>query len=341
MKVLATICLLLVQQKATAAPDTVSRAGEQAVLSAYQRMEEADRKGDGQLWLSLRDRKTQDTMNQGLKDAIRKGGHSRPNIQYQPLAQRVDKNRAIILGKVSDPDAKSVQYEAVLFAIEDGGWKVTQEQWSERPFDSFVMYAFLEPEDGSFVSAGSPWKPVPYASVNTQTVRKEDVGWKTQAIFDEAFVYIRFEAALPVPAGGSKVRPEVGKAGKTGGPPPPQPMRVKVSVPSLETQKEYSISVSALVATTDAMGAKGKPSTSYSVTYSLFVKNADGDEVFESTLGDGTSSRMLSVHDRFIDVKIPLGGFGADPVNPLKVDLEDADTVLRVLPYHVDAFVQR
>ena len=124
MKVLATICLLLVHQEASAAPDTVIQAGEQAVLSAYKPMEWADRKGDGQLWFSLRDRKTQDTMNQALKDAIRKGGHSRPRIQYQPLAQRVDKNRAIILGKVSDPDAGTVQYDAVLFAIEDGGWKV-------------------------------------------------------------------------------------------------------------------------------------------------------------------------------------------------------------------------
>lgn len=340
MKVLATICLLLVHQEASAAPDTVIQAGEQAVLSAYKPMEWADRKGDGQLWFSLRDRKTQDTMNQALKDTIRKGGHSRPRIQYQPLAQRVDKNRAIILGKVSDPDAGTVQYDAVLFAIEDGGWKVTREQWSEKPYDSFVMYALLEPEDGSFVRAGSPWKPVPYASANTQTVRKEDVIWKTQGTVDEGFVHIRFEAALAVPAAGSKVRPEIGKAGKTGGP-PPQAMRIKVSVPSLDTQKEYSISVSALVATTDAADAKGKLSKSYSVTYSLFVKNADGDEVFESTLGDGTSSRMLSVRDRFIDVKIPLAGFGIDPVNQFKVDLEDADSVLRVLPYHVEAFVPR
>jgi len=341
MKVLATICLLLVTQSAPAAPDTVSRAGEQAVLSAYKQMEEADRKGDGQLWFSLRDRKTQDTMNQALKDAIRKGGRSRPNIRYEPLGTQVDKNRAVILGKVSDPDAGSVQYDAVLFAIEDGGWKVAREQWSEKPFDPFVMYALLEPEDGSFLRSGAPWKPVPYATANTQTVRKEDVNWKIQGVFDEAFVYVRFEAAQPIPAAGSKVKPEFGKAGRTGGPPPPQPMLIRVSVPSLDSRKEYAVSVSALVATTDAADAKGKLSKSYSATYSLFVKNADGDEVFESTLGDGTSSRMLSVHDRFIDVRIPLAGFGAGPVNQLKVDLEDADSVLRVLPYHVEAFGQR
>jgi len=70
MKVLATICLLLVQQDVAATPDTAILPGEQAVLSAYKRMEEADQKGDGQLWLSLSDRKTQDTMNQALLSAL-------------------------------------------------------------------------------------------------------------------------------------------------------------------------------------------------------------------------------------------------------------------------------
>ena len=338
MKVLSVVCLLLMQQVALASPDTVNGTGELAVLSAYKKMEEADRKGDGQLWLSLRDRKTQDTMNQALKDAIRKGGHSRPNIQYLPLAVRVSNTRAIILGKVSDPDSGSVQYDAVLFATEDGGWKVTREQFSEKPYDEFVMYGFLEPAEGAFGRAGSPWKPVPYASANTQIVRKEDIVWKIQGIRDEAFVYVRFEAASPIPAAGSKVRPEIGKAGKTGGPPPPQPMRIKVSMPPLEGQKEYVISVSALVATTDATDSKGKPANTYAVTYSLFVKNAGGDEVFESTLGDGSSSKMLSVHDRFIDVRIPLAAFAVDPTAQLKVDLEEGDSVQRVLPYQVEPF---
>ncbi|HLK62963.1 MAG TPA: hypothetical protein VKU19_05965 [Bryobacteraceae bacterium] len=341
MKVLATICFLLIVQRAPASPDTVARTGEQVVLSVYKSMEDADRRGDGELWLSLRDRKTRDSMNQAVKDALRKGGHSRPNVQYLPIAVRVVKDRAVILGKVADPDGKTEQYEAVLLTVEEGGWKVGSEQWSEKPLDPFLMYAMLEPEEGSFARAGSPWKPVPYAKNNGEMVRKDDVVWKIQGTFDETSVYVRFETAAPVPAAGAKIRPDVGKAGKTGGPPPPPPMRIKVSAPGGAASRELSIGVSALVATTDTTDPKGKPAKTYAVTYSLFVKNGDGEEVFESTLGDGASSHMLTVHDRYLEVKIPLGAFGVNPVPVPKVDLEEADSMVLVLPYHVEAFGAR
>jgi len=177
MKIFATIGLVLAVSDLCAFADTAVRTGEQAVLSAYKSMEEADRKGDGQLWLSLRGRKTVEGMNQALRDAIRKGGRTRPNVQYLPLAVRAVRDRAVILGKVSDPDAKTEQYEAVQFAIEDGAWKVTSEQWGEKPFDPFVMYALLEPEDGAFARAGSRWKLIPYASPNPDIVKKDEVIW--------------------------------------------------------------------------------------------------------------------------------------------------------------------
>jgi len=215
---------------------------------------------------------------------------------------------------------------------------VAREQWSEKSFDQFVLYALLEPADGAFLREGAPWKGIPYASVNTEIVRKEDMRWKIQATLDEFFVYVRFEAALPVPAPGAKVTPEIGRIGKTGGPPPPPPLRFKVAGPAPERAGGYSFSVSALVSSADSAGAKGKVTTRYSVTYSLYVKNASGDQVFESTLGDGSASSLLAVHDRFIDVKIPLGGLGVDAGSKPKVDLEEADSVLHVLPYHVEPF---
>jgi hypothetical protein len=118
-------------------------------------------------------------------------------------------------------------------------------------------------------------------------------------------------------------------------------MRIKVTAPTLMAPREYSISVSALVATTDSTDAKGKPVKTYSVNYSLFIKNAEGADVFESTLGDGGSGRMLAVRDRFIDVTIPTGVFGIDLATVPTVDMDEADSLLRVLPYHVEAFVPR
>ncbi|HTS27342.1 MAG TPA: hypothetical protein VMH81_15805 [Bryobacteraceae bacterium] len=341
MKIFATIGLVLAVSDLCAFADTAVRTGEQAVLSAYKSMEEADRKGDGQLWLSLRGRKTVEGMNQALRDAIRKGGRTRPNVQYLPLAVRAVKDRAVILGKVSDPDAKTEQYEAVQFAIEDGAWKVTSEQWGEKPFDPFVMYALLEPEDGAFARAGSRWKLIPYASPNPDIVKKDEVIWGIQGTYDEASVYVRFESVVAIPAPGSKIKPEIGKAGRTGGPAPPPPILIKVSSPSLETPKEYSISVSALPATTETTDARGRTVTTYSANYELFVKNANGEQAYETTLSDGASGHMLSVHDRSIDVKIPIAAFGIDPAAPHTVDLDEADSLLRILPYHIEAFVPR
>jgi hypothetical protein len=343
MKAVAAIGLFLTIQDGRASADTVNLSGEQAVVAAYKKMEEADRKGDGQLWFSLRDRKTQDTMDPALKEAIRKGGRSRPKVQYDSLAVRVSNNRAIVLGKVTDPDAGTTQYDAVLFGIEDGGWKVTREQWGDKPFDQFLLFAMLQPEDGAFSRAGSPWKGIPYAAVNTEMVRKENMTWKIQATYDETFAYVRFETSAAVPPPAAKIAPELGKVGKTGGPPPPPPLRFSLtgSAPGQTAPPEYTFSVSALVSATEVPAGKGKTTTHYSVTYSLYVKNAAGDQVFETTLGDGSSSRLLAVHDHFIDVWMPLGGLGiALAANP-KITLEEADSVMLILPYHLEPFAGR
>ena len=333
------LCFLLVPQAAPAAPDSVMRVAEQAVLSAYLRMEQADRKGDGPLWLALRDRATLAAMNEALKDTIRKGGRSRPSVHYEPMATRVSANRGVILGKVTDPAANTLQYDAVLFVVEDGEWKVAREEWNEKPFDPFVLYAMLEPSEGAFTRDGAPWKSIPYATHNVGVVRKEDVIWNVQATLDKSFLYVRFEAALPLtlPAAGSKVRPEIAKTGRTGGPPPPPPMRIQCSGGS-----GYAISVSSLVSTAPAFDAKGKSAGNhYTVGYTLSVKNGADEEVFQSSIGNGSSSFLLAVRDRFIDVRIPLAGLGAVAGDSPRIDLEEADSVMRLFPYHVEAYAGR
>ncbi len=334
MKAFASACVLLLCVAAPVRADTVNRAGEQAILSAYEKMEDADRRGDGQLWLSLRDRKTRDTMDASLRDAIRKGGRTRPNVSYEPSAVRVSGSRGAILGKVSDPDASTVQYDAVLFVIEDGGWKVASEQWSEKPFDRFLLYALLLPEPGSFVRQNGTWKGIPYASVNTQAVRKEEMPWKIQATMDEAYAYVRLEAPEALPMPGSKVAPEAGKTGRAGILPPPPPLRIK-------SPSEYTFAVNSLVSTADVAAGKGKPTTRYSAAWSFFVRNAAGEQIFESTLSDNSENPLISVRDRFVEVKIPLGGLGIDPDAKPALDLEAAGSVMLILPYHIEPFTPR
>ena len=105
---------------------------------------------------------------------------------------------------------------------------------------------------------------------------------------------------------------------------------------------EYAISVSSLVSTAPAVDSKGRPAGDrYSVAYTLSVKNSLDQEVFQSMLGEASSSFLLAVRDRFIDVRIPLAGLGFQPQAKPGIDLEEADAVMRVFPYHVEAYAGR
>jgi hypothetical protein len=304
-------------------------------------MEQADRQGDGQLWFSLRDRRTLDTMDAGLKASIRKGGHPRPSVRYEPATVRVSVDRAIVIGKVVDPDAGTAQFQNVLFVVESGAWKVAREQWSDSPFDPFVVYGLLPPEPGSFSRSGS-WRHVPYANPNLQTLGKKDQVWKMQATFDEAYLYVRYEWATEIPAPGARVRPELAEAGKTGGPPPPPSMRIKVAVEEADgniAPRELTIAVSDVVSTRGAFESQAKGAANrFFVGYSLFVKNAAGEDIFEYALGNDSTGRLLTVQDRVIEVRIPLGGLGIGSRSKAKLQLEEVGAVLRILPYTVERF---
>ncbi|HXA49757.1 MAG TPA: hypothetical protein VNV86_05615 [Candidatus Acidoferrum sp.] len=338
----AVLCAFLLQQTMSAGDlDGASPlATEQAVLSTYKRMEEADRKGDGQLWFSLRDRKTLDTMDAGLKASMRKGGHSRPEVRYEPQTVRVSNERAILIGKVVDPTAATTQYQNVLFVVEGGAWKVAREQWSDAPFDPFVLYGLLPPEPGSFARSGA-WRHVPYASPNLQTLGKKDVVWKMQATFDEAYLYIRYEWVAELPAPGSRIKPELADTGKTGAPPPPPSMHIRVAADGDATvaPHELTIAVRDVVSTRGAFDNQAKgPANRFFVGYSLYVQNAAGEDVFEYALGNDSTGRLLAVQDRMIEVRIPLGGLGIGARSRAKLQLEEVGSVLRILPYTVERF---
>ena len=316
---------------------------EQSVLVAYRQMEEADRHGDGRLWFSLRDRQTLDSMDARVKEMILKGGRARPSVLYDALAVRVQGAQAVLAGKVTDSESGTTQYATILFKVEDKQWKVAREQWSDRPFDPFVLFAWLPPETGTFLRDGAPWKAIAYATPNPRVLGKSEMPWKIQATMDESFLYVRFEANTPLLAPGAKLGPQAGKTGTTGGLPPPPPMRIKIlpsTVPPV-TDPEYVVSVSDLVSTHRGFDASDKGEGIYSVAYSLFVKNGVDDEIFESTIGENAESLLLAVDGRFIDVKLPLNGLGVGDPRKDQVGMEEADSVFRVLPFTVEAYTAK
>jgi len=335
MTYLTVLCLLVFQLSATAADDADrirTSAAEQSVLETYKRMETADRKGDVEAWFAFRDKKSLDAMNPAVKAAIRKGGRARPQVQYEPVIVRTAASNAVLIGKITDPAAGTTQYQSILFTTEDGAWKVSRERFSESPFDPFVLHGLLPPEGGAFTRAGSPWKKIPYAGVNTAVLGKKEVMWKVQAIFDESFVYVRYEWVSDIPAPGSRVPPDCAAEGKTGGPPPPPVMQIKVT--GAEPQGR-----SLTVAANDVVSATG--ANRFTVSYSMTVKNAAAEDIFDYSLGNDSSGRLLSVQGRYIEVRIPLSGLDVTESAKPKIQLEEQGSVLRILPYAVEHFGDR
>jgi hypothetical protein len=331
MKYFSVLCLLVFQAVAVAddADRLKASVTEQSVLETYKRMEQADRQGDAEAWFGLRDKKSLDAMNPAVKAAIRKGGRSRPAVKYEPLVVRTGNGSAVLMGKITDPAAGTTQFQSVLFVSEADGWKVSRELFSETAFDPFVLHGLLPPESGAFIRAGSPWKKVPYAAFNTAVLGKKEITWKMQAIYDESFVYIRFEWISDIPAPGSKISPETAAAGKTGGPPPPPAIQIKVN--SAEPGGR-----SLTVAASDMMSSSG--ANKASVNYSMQVKNAAGDDIFAYSLGNDSNGRLLSVQGRYIDVRIPLSGLEVAETAKPKIELEEVSSVLRLMPYTAEHF---
>src|SRR5262249_12059180 len=115
-------------------------ASEQSVAAAYKKMEEADRKGDAELWFAPRDKKPIDAMSRAVGDAIRKSGRARPKVIYQPVAIRVRNDHAVLIGKISDPAASTTQYQSVVFVIENGGWKGSRGEMNGTHNDAVVRW---------------------------------------------------------------------------------------------------------------------------------------------------------------------------------------------------------
>jgi hypothetical protein len=323
------VSMLLMLEAATAGSDA-------GVLAAYKRMEEADRNGDGRLWSELRDRRTLASMSPAVKGSILKGGHARPAVQYVPLSARVDGGSAVLLGKTVDPAAPTTQYQALVFTMEDGAWKVAREQWSDSPFDPFVAYALLPPEDGAFLRAGSPWKRIPYANLNRAVMDRKEQPWNVQGTLDDSFLYVRLEAPAPLPAPGSRVNAKQPDRGKSGIPGKTPALRIK-----LATGEEFQIAIADVVSMRGAFEGGGSASAARAaasqafLTYTLTVKNAAGADIFEHSTADDSAARMLTVQDRYVDIAIPVGGLGTGAGTKMQITLEDADTVMRVQPYAV------
>lgn len=320
----------------------VADAQEDAVKAAYKSLETAARNGDGQLWLTLQSKSRLADVTEQNRQSILKGAYRDPSIRYEPIVVRVLGNNAVLIGKfirASQPGAK-YSYHTVKYVLEDNQWKITAEAFSETPVDPISVWALLPPEDGSFSRARSPWSNIAYAGLNTKAFRPADLPWKMQATADESFLYIRFEAASPLPAPGSEIhKPPTNTGFVDPGTPPGPPSMVMKLGGNGPTQKTVEFKAETQVLTRSTFDASGKANSyRYFVTYYLGVRQPTrgvqvGDAIFGTSIPD--SPGLIDVHDRFLDLKIPWKAIGWSGGRPTSVQIQEFNSLPQILPYQV------
>ena len=314
----------------------------EAVLAVYRLMEKAARTGDGQLLLSLYDPKTLNRDAARIEN-MRKGFRPLPSVRYQPVTIRVQGGEAVIIGHVENPGSRSLthQYHSVMFRLVGNDWKISGEVWDQSPIDPASAYALLPPDDGAFARAGSAWEKIPYATPNTKYYKTDDpeMRWKLQATEDESFLYVRIEAETPFPDPGSEIGAEAAQRIDTGTPSGWPVMTITVRDSPQRPERHFSLQVSASIGDRATFDEAGKANSHHHfLSYALSVRRGEDKTVFTNSAPD-SASRLLAVHDHFIDLRIPLKALGVDAAGRPRIEIGDANRpVTKILPYAVSRF---
>jgi hypothetical protein len=326
----------------TSGPGTAATQQQDAVRAAYKLMEKAARTGDGELLLRLYDQKTLN-MDAARIENLRRGFPARPSARYEPLVVRVKGDDAVIIGHVIDPKGGLLthQFHSVMFHLEGGEWKIANEVWDQDPIDPVVAYALLPPDDGAFARTGSPWQKMSYANRNAKYYKADDpeMHWKLQAVQDESFLYVRIETESPFPAPGSEVSADAARRIDTAAPRGWPVMKITIAESGQRPARDFRFQVGSSIGDRATFDANGKANShDHFISYALTVTKGENRTLFTNIAPD-PASRLLAVHDRFIDVKIPLRTLGVSDASPLRIEIGDANwPSTKILPYQVSRF---
>jgi hypothetical protein len=317
-----------------------SSPDEDAVRAAYKSIETAIRAGNAQLWLQLQSKKTLDEMPEQGKQNILHGAFRDPSIRYEPLVVRVRNDDAVLIGRFirTSKSGTEYNYESVKYVREGGQWKIAAESFSNTPLDPNSIWALLPPEDGAFARARSPWPGIPYAGLNTQLFNPSQLHWKMRATADESFLYCRFEAASELPTPGSEIHQSGGVALPISGPPL---MEVKLGAGG-QTPGNFEFKVEEQIETRSTFDSSGKANSyRYFASYALWVSQptrgtAIGNTIFHLSTTD--SSSLIVVHERFLDIRIPLKAVGWSQARPPAIRIQEFNRAAQILPYQVSEF---
>lgn len=291
------------------------------VRDAYMQLEKSVRTGDGKLYLSMQSQKRLAAWGQAPPPV----GSPVPSVRYATLGIRRRDDLAAVLGKITDSHGGAPQYYLVKFIKENNSWKVADDLLADQQMDASVLYAAVPPDDGSFVRAGSPWDQLPDAATNPRFTASE-IKWILRATRDESFLYIRFEARIPLPAPNTELS-------KSDSPPQaPDSMVIKTGA-----GKQFGLQVGDNPVTRATFGEDGHATSNrFFMQYSYSLRNAAHEDLFSEGTGNSVVP-LIDVQQQFVTVKIPLKCLGIDSADST-IEIGEANSIAKILPYRVDRF---
>ena len=327
---------VLVMRSGAPAPATADMRAQSELAAALKQVETALQEGDAGLYLSLLDRKSRAQMESVLQGRIPR----RPSLRLEPVAVAARGDQGFVIGSFQDllsPD--HVTSYLLRYVREDGSWKIADTAIADRPPYAPAIHAYFPPEPGAFGRAGSPWQKVSYADLNTKAFSSEQIDWKLQATRDARFLYLRFEASAPLPAPKTEIAEAEASRGMRPGISSGVPvMRIEVTETKgqTETRTRFDLIVGINIGSHANFDASGKATAQhYFLAYSFLVQNARDEWLFDSE--PGAYNDLMGVHDRFIDLRIPLAALGVDG-DGTEIRVLEANSFAKILPVDVKPF---
>lgn len=306
-----------------------ANSSRDAVAAVFRSLEKSEQAGDGKLYLSVQSKAKLDAAGKKIIQEFSKGFPPDPSVRYTLMGVRIRNDHAAVLGKITRSTSPAPQYYLGKLVLENGSWKIAEDQLDQQPIGASALEAAMPPEDGSFSRSGSPWSKVQYAAINTKWFKPSEVEWKLQATADESFVYVRFEARAPLPAPGTEL-PAKGTLKTI--PPSPNVMVIRTA-----NGKNFDLLLSSNPMTRATFDEAGRATSNrFFVQYSYTVKDAAGATRFSGSTRD-TFAPLIAVHDQFLDLRLPLASLSVGRTGG-GIEIREANSLAKILPYQVGRF---
>ncbi len=289
MRVLAILLLI--------AAAVWAQSDQSQVEAVLKQLEHAEQTGDFNTWVGLWTReKAAET------EGLRRYATATPEVHYRPTKTFAYGDEAVVLVQGV---ATAEPFAIMKFRREGGQWKLQDQLWRDTAPNPNSVYALVPPSPGAFARAGSPWDQVALAMNPGQVAR---LGWQLKAVFDEAYLYIRYESDAELPAPGSTiVRP------------PGWPV-LKIDTSDVGEFLLYDTVNIGDQATFDSNGRANshRPFAAYMIRL-----ERNDREVFSATAGLSPSP-LVEVAGRDYDIRIPLPTMGIIDSRATRMTIGDA-----------------